>query len=70
VVDIIDKTPVSTPKVLSSHLHRDPEEWITNLGNLHRMTLYSLQGEIMEEAAKIKQTDTVAQTKFQELGLR
>lgn len=39
--------------------HRDPEEWIINLGNLHRMTMFDLQREIVEEVAKIKQTETV-----------
>jgi hypothetical protein len=39
--------------------HRDADEWIINLGNLHRMTMYDLQREIVQEVAKIKQTDTV-----------
>jgi hypothetical protein len=39
--------------------HRDAEEWIINLGNLHRMTMFDLQRELVEEVAKIKQTETV-----------
>jgi hypothetical protein len=49
---------VGMPDVLYNP-HRDADEWIINLGNLHRMTMYDLQREIVEEVAKIKQTDTV-----------
>jgi hypothetical protein len=39
--------------------HRDAEEWVINLGNLHRMTMYDLQREIAEQVAKIRRTETV-----------
>jgi hypothetical protein len=49
---------VGMPDVLYNP-HRDAEEWIINLGNLHRMTMYDLQREVVEQVAKIRRTETV-----------
>ncbi len=50
--------------------HRDVEECIINLGNLHWMTIFDLQRELVEEVAKIEQTKTVDAAQLSKIRAR